>query len=71
MVAAYSSRAGDGRISCTLCSHVTHKAYNMRVHLEGKHKLSSGYSCDTCQVVKTTSHLLHQHKKVCGLNMSY
>ena len=66
VVSAYAERTEDGRLYCKLCNHTTHKTYNMRVHLEGLHNLSSGYSCDTCQAVKKTRHLLQQHKLACG-----
>ena len=66
IVSEYAERTGDGRLFCKLCNHTTHKTYNMRVHLEGKHNLSSGYSCDICHIVKKTRHLLQQHKLVCS-----
>merc|ERR1711974_496800 len=66
VVGGYAERSGEGRLFCKLCNLSTHKTYNMRIHLEGKRNLSSGYSCDICQTVKKTRHLLQQHKLVCG-----
>jgi len=65
-VAAYSVRTAEGKLCCTLCQHITHKTYNMRSHLEGKHKLTSGYRCEgCCEVVATTKQALYKHKLAC------
>ena len=69
-MASYADRTGEGKLSCRLCQHITHKTYNMRVHLEGKHDLSAGYTCDICSVVKKTKHLLHMHRLQCGQQTS-
>ena len=67
MVEAYSERTSEGKYACKLCrTHVTHKKYNMRTHLEGKHQMSSGYTCDLCAVaVYKTKQEVNQHKRIC------
>lgn len=67
IVGAYADRAADGKLTCRLCHHQTHKTYNMRLHLEGKHEgISAGYSCDLCMAVMRTKHLLRHHRLKCS-----
>jgi len=68
VVATYAERTADGKFSCKLClTHVTHKKYNMRTHLEGKHHLSAGYTCELCSLaVYKTKQELNQHKRSCA-----
>ena len=68
VVAEYAERTLDGKYVCKVClTHVTHKKYNMRTHLEGKHHMSSGYACDFCSVaVYKTKQEVNQHKRVCA-----
>ena len=67
IVAEYAERTLDGRYVCKVClTHVTHKKYNMRTHLEGKHHMSYGYACDLCSdVVYKTKQEVNQHKRMC------
>jgi len=65
VVASHAARTEDGKFSCTLCQHVTHKKYNMRIHLEAHELSSKNYSCTTCGTVVTTRQLLRQHQLGC------
>ena len=67
MVATYSERTVHGKFACKLCEHVTHKKYNMKTHLDGKHGMSTGYTCDLCGVaVYKTKQEVNQHKRGCS-----
>ena len=66
IVELHADRTEDGKLCCRLCQHLTHKTYNMRLHLEGKHAgLSAGYVCDLCHAVFKTKHLLRHHRLKC------
>ena len=65
VVATYAARTEDGRFSCTLCNHVTHKKYNMRIHLEAHELSSKTYSCPVCSTVVKTRQALRQHQTAC------
>lgn len=67
-MAEYAERTLDGKYVCKVClTHVTHKKYNMRTHLEGKHHMSYGYACDLCSdVVYKTKQEVNQHKRMCA-----
>ena len=66
IVELHADRTEDGKLCCRLCRHLTHKTYNMRLHLEGKHAgLSAGYICDLCHAVFKTKHLLRHHRLKC------
>jgi len=72
IVEVHADRLEDGRLSCKLCRHLTHKTYNMRLHLEGKHDgLSAGYLCDLCHAVFKTKHLLRHHRLKCLQHSTY
>jgi len=65
LVRTYATKTAEGRLACRLCEHVTHKTYNMRSHLEGKHQLG-GYQCDICfDSVSSTKQALYKHKLSC------
>ena len=65
LVRTYAMKTAEGRLACRLCEHVTHKTYNMRSHLEGKHQLG-GYQCDICyDSVSSTKQALYKHKLSC------
>jgi len=65
LVRMYAVKTAEGRLACRLCEHVTHKTYNMRSHLEGKHQLG-GYQCDICfDSVSSTKQALYKHKLSC------
>ena len=67
-MAAFASRMDDGKsLRCNLCStYVTQKRFNMRTHLEGKHQMSNGYTCDLCSVATyKTKQEVNQHKRLC------
>jgi hypothetical protein len=65
VVETYAARTADGKLSCTLCSHVTHKKYNMRIHLEAHQVSSKDYRCSACGEVVSTRQLLRQHQPYC------
>jgi len=73
IVAEYAERTLDGRYVCKVClTHVTHKKYNMRTHLEGKHHMSYGYACDLCSdVVYKTKQEVNQHKRMCAQKLKH
>ena len=67
LVSLYSTRTSEGSFACGLCSYVTNKKFNMKTHVEGKHSMSSGYTCDLCNnaTYKTKQEVNH-HKRVCS-----
>ena len=73
IVAEYAERTLDGKYVCKVClTHVTHKKYNMRTHLEGKHHMSYGYACDLCSdVVYKTKQEVNQHKRMCAQRLKH
>merc|ERR1712226_1538133 len=66
-VDTYADRTEDSKFSCKLCQYVARDKYNMRSHLDGKHMLSTGYTCDICcKSVQKTKQALNQHKHKCA-----
>ena len=48
-----------------ICGHLVRDKYNIRLHLEGKHDLSEGYTCTGCSNVFKTMQVLSQHRSQC------
>jgi len=67
VVLTHADKAPPG-FRCRLCSYVTERKYNMRLHLDGSHGLGWGrYQCLICQKQLKTQALLSQHKLTCLL----
>jgi len=65
LVTEYAEKTFNGKYSCNLCGFVSRDKYNIRIHIEGKHQLSSGYQCDQCYKYLRTKQSLSQHKAHC------
>ena len=65
VVYSYAAKMGNGKYSCNLCGFITRDKYNIRLHLEGKHELGSGYQCDKCKKYVKTRKDLSEHKTKC------
>jgi len=66
VVKAHATRLENAKYSCNLCGFVARDKYNIRLHLEGKHELGSGYQCEKCkQTVKTRKDLSEHYKSRC------
>jgi len=48
---------------CTICEHLSQSKRLIRIHLEGKHGLSTGYTCEICNVFHKTNEALRIHKR--------
>jgi len=56
----------DRPYSCRLCPYSARDKYNIRLHLERKHELSSyNYTCDICFKQVKTKQDLSQHRRQC------
>jgi len=52
-----------GNHECALCGHLSQTKRLIKVHLEGKHGLSTGYTCEYCNIFHKTSEALRIHKR--------
>jgi len=67
VVDAFAVRIESGKYACRLCEFAARDKYNIRLHIERKHDLSTGYQCPFCnKSVKTKQDLSH-HKSLCNL----
>jgi len=65
VVYSYAAKMGNGKYSCNVCGFITRDKYNIRLHLEGKHELGSGYQCEKCKKYVKTRKDLSEHKTKC------
>jgi len=65
VVYSYAVKMGNGKYSCNVCGFITRDKYNIRLHLEGKHELGSGYQCEKCKKYVKTRKDLSEHKTKC------
>jgi len=65
VVDTYAERIESGKYSCKICMFTARDKYNIRLHIERKHELSSGYRCPYCYKNVKTKQDLSQHKSVC------
>jgi len=71
-VTAYADKIDGGKYSCKVCGFITRDKYNIRLHLEGKHELGSGYKCNKCnKCVKTRKDLSEHQLKCFNTMLSY
>jgi len=69
VVGAYAEKLETGKYACKLCGFITRDKYNIRLHLEGKHQLGSGYQCNKCKKYVKTRKDLSEHKMKCFSNV--
>jgi len=67
VVDTYAERIENGKYCCKLCEFQARDKYNIRLHIERKHGLSSGYQCPFCKKCVKTKQDLSQHKAQCDL----
>ena len=65
VVGTYAERIERGKYSCKICMFTARDQYNIRLRIERKHELSSGYRCPYCYKNVKTKQDLSQHKSVC------
>jgi len=69
VVDSFAERIESGKYGCRLCSFAARDKYNIRLHIERKHDLSSGYQCPFCNKCVKTKQDLSQHKSLCDLRI--
>jgi hypothetical protein len=67
VVDSFAERIESGQYVCKLCEFAARDKYNIRLHIERKHDLSSGYQCPFCHRSVKTKQDLSQHKSMCDL----
>jgi len=67
VVDSFAERIESGKYICRLCEFAARDKYNIRLHIERKHDLSSGYQCPFCNKSVKTKQDLSQHKSMCDL----
>ena len=70
VVNSFAQNIEDKKCFCNLCSYTSRDKYNMRLHLERKHGLSSGYKCKFCDKSFKTNQDLSKHKPFCDPSLS-
>jgi len=69
VVDSFAERIERGKYVCKLCEFAARDKYNIRLHIERKHDLSSGYQCPFCNKCVKTKQDLSQHKSLCDLRL--
>ena len=70
VVNSFAQNIEDKKCFCNLCSYTSRDKNNMRLHLERKHGLSSGYKCKFCDKSFKTNQDLSKQKHFCDPSLS-
>ena len=65
VVGTYAERIERGKYSCKICMFTARDQYNIRLCIERKHELSSGYCCPYRYKNVKSQLDLSQHKILC------